>query len=151
MEVNKEELRRLTEKAAQGVEKVSPAEWLEFREVSGKPSTILGLLDELEQMTNNRDMWREQCSRQSATLSEARDNERQAMAYLHEVREIIGGHDFPAMVRNVQAMGKDAGRWKWLEGSADGATWEFIGYQADMNRHLHVDAAMEKEVDNSAH
>lgn len=32
-----------------------------------------------------------------------------------------------------------------LEGSADGATWEYIGYQADMLRHLHVDAAMTKE------
>ncbi len=48
---------------------------------------------------------------------------------------------------------KDAERWKWLEGKADGATWEFIGYQADMNRHLHVDAAMAKDVspDNDAY
>jgi hypothetical protein len=38
----------------------------------------------------------------------------------------------------------DAGRWKWLEGSADPATWEQIGYQTHMNRHLHVDAAMGK-------
>ncbi|MEZ0194255.1 hypothetical protein AB9U01_09340 [Pseudomonas qingdaonensis] len=40
---------------------------------------------------------------------------------------------------------KDAERWKWLEGSADAANWESIGCQAEMNRHLHVDAAMTKE------
>lgn len=45
----------------------------------------------------------------------------------------------------LDAVIKDAERWKWLEGSADGATWEYIGYQADMLRHLHVDAAMAKE------
>jgi hypothetical protein len=39
---------------------------------------------------------------------------------------------------------KGADRWKWLEGSADSATWEQIGYQEQMNRHLHVDAAMGK-------
>ncbi|RJG10940.1 hypothetical protein D3879_14775 [Pseudomonas cavernicola] len=44
----------------------------------------------------------------------------------------------------VEALRRDAARWKWLEGSADSATWEHIGYQAQMNRHLHVDAAMSK-------
>lgn len=44
-----------------------------------------------------------------------------------------------------EGLRKDSARWKWLEGSADPATWESIGCQAEMNRHLHVDAAMAKE------
>lgn len=46
MEVNKEELRRLAERAAKGVMKVSPADWFGFREMSGNPAVILSLLDE---------------------------------------------------------------------------------------------------------
>jgi len=47
-----------------------------------------------------------------------------------------------AAERERDDLRKDAGRWKWLEANADSATWESIGYQAPMNRHLHVDAAM---------
>jgi hypothetical protein len=45
----------------------------------------------------------------------------------------------------IEALRKDSVRWKWLEGKADSATWENIGYQEQMNRHLHVDAAMSKD------
>ncbi len=43
------------------------------------------------------------------------------------------------------ALRRDSERWKWLEGKADSATWENIGHQEQMNRHLHVDAAMSKD------
>lgn len=48
------------------------------------------------------------------------------------------------LLDQVLELSKYADRWKWLEGSADSATWEQIGYQEHMNRHLHVDAAMAK-------
>lgn len=50
----------------------------------------------------------------------------------------LPGYDLPTLLR-------DAERWKWLEGTADSATWEQIGHQEQMNRHLHVDAAMSRE------
>lgn len=37
-------------------------------------------------------------------LAESRSNDRTAMGYLTEVRAIVGGEDFPAMVRNVDAL-----------------------------------------------
>lgn len=49
------------------------------------------------------------------------------------------------LLDQVLELSKYADRWKWLEGSADSATWEQIGHQEHMNRHLHVDAAMSKE------
>lgn len=69
---------------------------------AANPSTIFALLDELEQMTNNRDMWREQCRSQSVALHEVRANEKQAMAYLHDIREIVGGHDYPEMIQRIR-------------------------------------------------
>lgn len=69
---------------------------------AANPSTILALLDELEQVTNNRDMWQEQCRSQSAALQEVRANEKQAMAYLHDVREIVGGYDYPEMIQRIR-------------------------------------------------
>lgn len=41
-------------------------------------------------------------------LAEAQANDRTAMGYLAEVRAIVGGEDFPAMVRNVDALQKGA-------------------------------------------
>jgi hypothetical protein len=47
--------------------------------------------------------------------------------------------------RECEGLRKDAERWKWLENNADAATWEFIGFQAGIYRHRHLDAAMAKE------
>lgn len=48
-------------------------------------------------------------------------------------------------LNECEALRQDSKRWKWLEGKADSATWENIGHQEQMNRHLHVDAAMSKD------
>lgn len=68
---NKAELRRLAEAAQVGICQVSPAEWMEFREVSGNPSTILSLLDENEQLRAEVEALRGllvQCALSAATL-----------------------------------------------------------------------------------
>jgi len=48
-------------------------------------------------------------------LAESRSNDRTAMGYLAEVRAIVGGEDFPAMVRNVEALRKDKVRLDAIE------------------------------------
>lgn len=42
-----------------------------------------------------------ECEELRRALSESRANDRQAMAYLNEVRAIVGGDDFPGMVERV--------------------------------------------------
>lgn len=42
--------------------------------------------------------------RLQSQLAEAQANDRTAMGYLHDVRQLVGGSDFPEMVRNVARM-----------------------------------------------
>lgn len=65
--------------------------------------------------------------------------------HLSNAKKAAGIGPMDDLVGAIEALRKGAERWKWLEGSADSATWEQIGYQEHMNRHLHVDAAMSKE------
>lgn len=41
-------------------------------------------------------------------LAECRSNDRQAMSYLNQIREIVGGDDFPDMVQRCKQLRKDA-------------------------------------------
>lgn len=45
-----------------------------------------------------------------AALDEARENDRCAMGYLNEIRAVVGGEDFPEMVRRVLGMQKEVSR-----------------------------------------
>lgn len=51
-----------------------------------------------------RDQLRAEVEALRGQLTEARANDSTAMGYLAEVRTIVGGEDFPAMVRNVQEL-----------------------------------------------
>ncbi len=140
MEVNKEELRRLAEAATPGpwrecgadrggcacgqVWSISldcpVAEVWQGDDVIGEPeqgamanaafiakanpAAIISLLDENAQL-------RAENERLRAQLAESQANDRTAMGYLAEVRAVVGGDDFPGMVRNVKALRKDAERW----------------------------------------
>ncbi len=42
--------------------------------------------------------------RLQSQLAETQANDRTAMGYLHDVRQLVGGSDFPEMVRNVARM-----------------------------------------------
>ena len=42
--------------------------------------------------------------RLQSQLAETQANDRAAMGYLHDVRQLVGGSDFPEMVRNVARM-----------------------------------------------
>lgn len=57
------------------------------------------------------DRLRAENERLRAQLAESQANDRTAMGYLAEVRAIVGGDDFPGMVRNVKVLRKDAERW----------------------------------------
>lgn len=134
MTIDKQDLRRLAEASKFGAwfksgdllcanQKTGESHGLNVEDdrfiAAANPSTILALLDELEQVTNNRDMWQEQCRSQSAALEEVRANERQAMAYLHDVREIVGGCDYPEMIqriRHLESCKRDAERLDKLDG-----------------------------------
>lgn len=50
----------------------------------------------------------EQINALQAELAEAQANDRTAMCYLSEIRAIVGGKDFPEMVRNVAALAEAA-------------------------------------------
>ncbi|EXF45212.1 hypothetical protein BAY1663_02291 [Pseudomonas sp. BAY1663] len=55
------------------------------------------LQDALSAVTAERD-------RLQSQLAETQANDRAAMGYLHDVRQLVGGSDFPEMVRNVARM-----------------------------------------------
>ena len=48
--------------------------------------------------------YRKQIEALQADLAESRANDRQAMYYLNQVREIVGGRDFPDMVRRCEEL-----------------------------------------------
>lgn len=52
-----------------------------------------------------------ECEELRHALFESRANDRQAMAYLNQVRELVGGDDFPDMVRRCEKLRKDAKRY----------------------------------------
>src|SRR5690554_5618905 len=55
-------------------------------------------IEELERQAAERD-WQ---------LAESRANDQQAMAYLTQIRELVGGEDFPDMVLRCEKLRKDA-------------------------------------------
>ena len=48
----------------------------------------------------------EECKELRTALAESRANDRQAMYYLNQVREIVGGNDFPDMVERCRELVK---------------------------------------------
>lgn len=149
MNVDKSELRRLAGAAISECEAWEPMLGLtcsqNFFAIAANPSAVLALLDELSAgnyrlhevaaacatAEQERDHLREEVPELRAALAESRANDRTAMGYLADLKQIAGGDDFPSMVRNVEAMAKDARRWQcvrnavpiqspyavWLEGS----------------------------------
>ena len=51
-------------------------------------------------------------------LAESRANDKQAMAYLTQIRELVGGEDFPDMVRRCEKLRKDAGTERQIQRAA---------------------------------
>lgn len=62
-----------------------------------------------------------ECEKLRTALIEARANDQQAMAYLGEVRAIVGGDDFPDMVERCGELRKDADRYRWMRAPCSGA------------------------------
>ncbi len=119
---------------------------------AANPAAILSLLDELDEAHNGMkyahamrlkkviDGLRADNEGLRAQLAESQANDRTAMGYLAEVRAAVGGDDFPAMVRNVQALRKDADRWNWYAPKVASRAGETL---CEMNGH--IDAAMAEE------
>lgn len=146
MEVNKEELRRLAEAARElRADIESVVAYGEFKKAAS-PAAILSLLDENDQL-------RAENERLRAQLAESQANDRTAMGYLAEVRAAVGGDDFPAMVRSVQALRKDAERLDSGCIITDDRNEFGEDYQTErrgINLRASIDAAMAKEaIDNS--
>lgn len=133
MEVNKKELRRLAEDAEGSFGSFDPSEAEQEFMAEISPAAILSLLDESAQLRAEVEALR-------AQLAESQANDRTAMGYLAEVRAAVGGDDFPAMVRSVQALRKDADRWNWYAPKVASRAGETLG---EMNGH--IDAAMAEE------
>lgn len=54
-----EKLKALAEKASKGFGSCSPAEWMEFRELSGRPATVLELIAELKELRRRAAYWKQ--------------------------------------------------------------------------------------------
>lgn len=74
-----------------------PNDWDASYIVNASPDKILELIAALSAVTAERD-------RLQSQLAETQANDRTAMGYLHDVRQLVGGSDFPEMVRNVARM-----------------------------------------------
>src|SRR5690606_37039983 len=59
-----------------------------------------------------------ECESLNRALTESRANDQQAMAYLNEVRAIVGADDFPDMVRRCEKLRKDAGTERQIQRAA---------------------------------
>jgi len=68
---------------------------------------ILGLKTEVELLIHQRDLLNTEVISLKETLAESRLNDCIGMGYLTEVRQIVGGKDFPEMVENVRALAGD--------------------------------------------
>jgi hypothetical protein len=94
---------RLAEELAEAIAQPAEAEGVrdylaEFAEVEIEARTAIEeLLAALSAVTAERD-------RLQSQLAETQANDRTAMGYLHDVRQLVGGSDFPEMVRNVARM-----------------------------------------------
>ena len=60
--------------------------------------------DEIAQLKAEAEALRAENAKLRAELAESQVNDRTAMGYLSDVRQIVGGGDFPAMVANVARM-----------------------------------------------
>ncbi|MPS58827.1 MAG: hypothetical protein E2594_16910 [Pseudomonas sp.] len=58
----------------------------------------------LSAVTAERDRLRDEIEALRGQLAESQANDRTAMGYLSDVRQIVGGDDFPSMVANVARM-----------------------------------------------
>jgi hypothetical protein len=86
-------------------------------------------------------------------LAESQANDRQAMAYLNEVRALIGGDDFPDMVERVAKMQaeceklrKDAERYRWLREHGRYSGKVLVDH-ADMGRVLRIEKQLDEIID----
>lgn len=64
---------------------------------AAQPSAILALLDKVEALEKERDEL-------AALFAESRANDSAAMGYLSQVRKIVGGDDFPAVIDKVREL-----------------------------------------------
>jgi hypothetical protein len=78
-------------------------------------------------------------------LAESQANDRCAMGYLSQVREIVGGKDFPEMVELVKGTKRDAERYQWLIGESQHEDWVVLAALNYYKWNEYIDAAMEKE------
>lgn len=76
-----------------------------------------------------------ECEELRHTLFESRTNDKQAMAYLNQVRELVGGDDFPDMVRRCEKLRKDAKRYVPLNEAVQRAAAEL---PEAWEIHLHI-------------
>ncbi len=120
----------------------------------GEPFIDAGkFIDWVWELREERDQLRADNERLRAQLAESQANDRTAMGYLAEVRAAVGGDDFPAMVRSVQALRKDAERLDSGCIITDDRNEFGEDYQTErrgINLRASIDAAMAKEaIDNS--
>ena len=85
--------------------------WIKHAETHGHCSAPLGavlavnaLCDEIESLREQLWNCQQQVVRVEKERDEARANDRCAMSYLADVRAVVGGDDFPGMVRRVSAV-----------------------------------------------
>jgi len=91
--------------------------WAELRAILAKPEDPEGfeiarhskrlveqLRSDLSAVTAERDRLRDEIEALRGQLAESQANDRTAMGYLSDVRQIVGGDDFPSMVANVARM-----------------------------------------------
>ena len=87
--------------------------WEEALDLMAEELEHLGPLYQCPQLPQDAT---EQINALQAELAEAQANDRTAMSYLSEIRAIVGGKDFPEMVRNVAALAEaEAVRHKAVE------------------------------------
>jgi FtsZ-binding cell division protein ZapB len=78
------------------------AEVAEWKRVAVAQAELQGEAEErAERLVDNNKALQAECEELRTALIGARANDRQAMAYLNEVRALVGGDDFPDMVERV--------------------------------------------------
>jgi hypothetical protein len=59
-----------------------------------------------------------ECEKLRTALAESRANDLTAMGYLNQIRGLVGGDDFPDMVRRCEKLRKDAGTERQIQRAA---------------------------------